>query len=295
MISFKEKLRFLSGSLNSLYRLLGLSKQAVHGWQKRQEVFNKRLSDLIPKVEVVRKLHPGCELEKLYYVLQPSFMGRDKFVNTFMDLGYGVVPPKNHIKTTIPAHCAYKNLIQGMLIREVGSVVQSDITYFLLHGKFYYLVFIIDVFSKRIVGAQVSDYMRATANLKALRQMIRLRGAGKLSGMIHHSDRGSQYVCKQYTNTLKQHACKISRSLSAQENAYAERVNGIIKNEYFNVWKISDFKALKRRFKQSVKHYNEQRIHNHLPPKMSPVTFETALKNKTLEQDHCELLFAKES
>lgn len=79
-----------------------------------------------------------------------------------------------------------------MVVSNINQVVQSDITYFLLKDTFYYIVFIIDVFSKRIVGARVSNHLRAIANLEALKQLIKLRGLDKLFGLIHHSDRGTQ-------------------------------------------------------------------------------------------------------
>ena len=113
--------------------------------------------------------------------------------------------------------------------------------------------------------------------------------------LIHHSDRGSQYIYKKYVNTLKKMGCHISMGLSAQENAYAERINGIIKNEYLNLWSINSFYQLKRKLKQAVQHYNFKRPHRHLPNKMSPVQFENALANDILDKEHFELIFANQN
>lgn len=225
----------------------------------------------------------------------PTSLDEIGFIAIFMDLGYRVVYPKNYVKTTFPAHYAYPNLIEGMLVRHLNQVVQSDISYFLLNGVFYYLVFIIDVFSKRIVGFQVSAHLRASANLLALKQMVKLRGAHNLFDLIHHSDRGSQYISKKYVNTLKKLNCHISMGLSAQQNAYAGRINGIIKNEYLNLWVINSFKQLKRKLKEAVHHYNFKRPHRHLPGKMTPVQFENALANDILDKEHFELIFAEQN
>ena len=248
---------------------------------------------MVLEAEVLRSEHPGCGVEKMYDALSPDFIGRDRFIAIFMDLGYRVVYPKNYVKTTFPAHYAYPNLIEGMLVRGINQVVQSDISYFLLNGDFYYLVFIIDVFSKRIVGFQASTHLRADANLLALKQLIKLRGAQNLFNLIHHSDRGSQYISKKYVDTLKKLNCHVSMGLTAQQNAYAERINGIIKNEYLNLWIINSFRQLKRKLKEAVHHYNYKRPHRHLPGKMPPVQFENALANDILDKEHFELIFAK--
>lgn len=282
-------------SLNDLYKVIGLTKQAVHQYQKRERIFEQNLSYLVLDVQDLREDHPGCGLEKIYYTLQPDFIGRDRFVDLFLRLGYGVKKRKNYIKTTIPSCYQYDNLIQGLLVTRINQVVQSDITYYNLGGSFYYLIFLIDVFSKRIVGHQVSDHMRAQANVRALKQLIKLRGPKAMKGMIHHSDRGSQYGAKIYTNLLKDLGCYISMGQKAQDNAYAERVNGIIKNEYLNYWKIETKQQLSRMVKKAVDHYNSNRIHRHLPERLTPINFEQRFKNNSKENSHFELIFAEQN
>ncbi|MFK7935987.1 MAG: transposase [Saprospiraceae bacterium] len=278
-----------------MYRAVKISKQAVAQQQRRQVVFDEQLAHLIVEVDILRADHPGCGIEKMYYTLHPNFIGRDRFIDIFMKLGYRVNKPKNFIKTTFSVYCKYKNLIDGLLVTQINQVVQSDITYIHINGKFYYLVFIIDVYSKRIVGYQASDHLRATANVAALRQLFRLRGKSQLAGMIHHSDRGSQYIASQYIKILTGANCFISMGMDARQNAYAERVNGIIKNEYLKHWDIPDFKTLKSKLRKAVKHYNYHRQHNHLPPRMSPIEFEKHLKNQTLSTVHQELIYAAQN
>jgi len=111
-----------------------------------------------------------------------------------------------------------------------------------------------------------------------LKQAIKVRGGkAKLEGLIHHSDRGGQYVDKEYLKILANNKIGISMGLKGQENAYAERVNRIIKNEYLNRWEMKSFDDLKRKLKKAVNHYNEKRIHNSLPDKVSPNKFEELL------------------
>lgn len=259
-------------SLNQLYQSVGISKQAVHQFAKRQQKFNDQLIELLSSVEDFRADHPGCGVEKMYYALGPQFLGRDRFVDIFMSLGFGVQKHKNYRRTTLSGKVRYPNLIQGMLVVAPSQVWQSDITYIEVGSSFYYAVFIIDIYTKKIVGYHVSGNMRASANLSALKMALRSHRAP----MIHHSDRGSQYTSKVYINRLVASNCLLSMGNKATENAYAERINGTIKNEYLKHWKIETLRQLKQRVKKAVKNYNSIRPHNHLG-KLSPIAFEKGL------------------
>lgn len=260
--------------MNQLYKSIGISKQAVHQYQKRQQVFDHKVMDLLAEAEDLRKIHPGCGVEKMYHVLKPDFIGRDRFVGLFMDLGFRLKRKKNYRRTTIASKIYYPNLIKGMEVTAPSVIWQSDITYIDINGKFYYAVFIIDVYSKKIVGYHISDSMRAEANVKALKMALKKNKAPQ----IHHSDRGSQYVYKAYVKLLRQSETQISMALSAQDNAYAERINRTIKEEYLDYWKPINHQQLKRNIKEAVNHYNNKRPHNHLN-KMTPIEFENNWSN----------------
>ena len=285
----------MTQSLNTLYRTVGLTKQAVHQHRLRQIAFDRQLSELIKLVDILRSEHPGCGVEKMYYALRPSLMGRDKFIHVFMELGYGLKPSKNYTRTTYSIENEFTNLIQGLLVDSINQVVQSDISFFRIGENFYYLIFIIDVYSKRIVGYQASNHMRASANRKALKQMIKLRGKKQLQNCIHHSDRGSQYNEKNYLAMLQNLNCHISMGLKGQDNAYAERINGIIKNEYLKYWPIKNLASLRRCLKKAVDHYNLKRPHQHLPGKLSPIQFEKFWIEKASDHPHFELIYAKQN
>ena len=93
--------------------MIGVSKQAVYQSRERQRSFNIELDDLVGQVDIIRKEHPGCGLEKLYDTLKPQTMGRDKFCEIFMELGYRVRKIKNYTRTTIPFWFNYPNLTEG--------------------------------------------------------------------------------------------------------------------------------------------------------------------------------------
>ena len=234
-------------SLNQLYRVAGISKQGYHQIVKRHQVFEDKLMDLLVHADILRSEHPGCGVEKMYYTLKPDFIGRDRFIDIMMDAGYRVIRQKNYIKTTIPSHYKYPNLIEGSMVTDVDQVWQSDITYVKVGADYFYVVFIIDVYSKRIVGYSASDNLRTESNLKALKQAFKLRKNSNLNNLIHHSDRGCQYTSKEYTNMLKAKNISISMGLVATDNAYAERINGTIKNEFLRYWEMKNFEALKRK------------------------------------------------
>jgi putative transposase len=279
-------------SLNSLYKEVGISKQAVHKYQAFQMQYSKKLSELVLEVDLLRSEHPGCGVEKMYSTLRPEWIGRDNFIEVFMELGYKVRKMKNFIRTTIPAHFKYPNLIEGSLVWKENQLWQTDITYFQVGSRFYYIVFIIDVYTRRIVGYQVSDNLRAEANIKALEMAIKLRKYA-LKGLIHHSDRGSQYIDNDYTSILTKNGVHISMGEKAQDNAYAERINGTIKNEYLKYYNITSFEQLKRETARAVKHYNTKRRHNKLPDGMSPIQFEERLLNLNDQKRPTVIIYAE--
>lgn len=254
--------------MNQLYNAINISKQAVHKYAKKQVVYDQKITDLIIKADELRAQHPGCGVKKMYDSLKPVFIGRDKFIDEFMSLGYRLKRRKNYHRTTIASLIYKPNLIKGMVINAPSMVWQSDITYIPIDGKHYYAVFIIDVYTKEIVGYAVSDHMRASANIKALKMAC----ANRESPLIHHSDRGSQYISKAYTQLLEKVGTKVSMGLSAQENAYAERINRTIKEEYIDHKWIRTFSHLKREIDNAVYHYNKFRPHNNLA-KLSPKQF----------------------
>ena len=278
--------------MKSVLQTAGLSRQAAHKQQKQQSTFQEKLSGLILEVDILRSEHPGCGVEKMYFTLGPDFIGRDKFIDLFMQLGYRIRYKKNYKRTTIPVQSKYKNLIQGMMVQDRNIVWQSDITYFQMYDQYYYLVFILDVYTKKILGYQASNHLRAAANLSALRMALK-NANYNLGNLIHHSDRGSQYIDAEYVALLRQKKIQISMGKKAQENAYAERINGTIKNEYLAYWEPQNLKELQKMLKRAVNHYNTKRIHNELPEHKTPEQFEKTLINLDSQKRPTVIIYAE--
>lgn len=276
-------------SLNALYRTIGITKQGVWDHFRREQAELAMIERVIGRVDQRRKEHPGEGLAKLYDQLNPKGLGRDKFCRIFAQLGYGIRRRANPIRTTIPAHKVFDNLIEGRLVSGPNQVWQSDITYINVGGRFYYLTFIIDVYTRRIVGYAVSDTLRAEANMHALKMAVAGVPAEELSGCVHHSDRGSQYTHGLYLKMLRDHDMLISMGGRAQDNAFAERINGVIKNEYLIPWSLSSFRQLQNYSKKAVADYNTKRHHGSLG-KCSPVDYETAWRTMPEDKRRVEVI-----
>ena len=276
--------------MSGLYKHIGISRQAVAQYEVRQSAFNGQSLCLLGEVEELRRAHPGCGVEKMYDTLKPSFLGRDKFVELFMDMGFRLKKKRNYRRTTYSVASRYTNLIKGLRIGAPNVVWQSDITYYEVGGRFFYVVFIIDVYTKMIVGYQVSDNMRATANMKAMEMALKNHPAP----LIHHSDRGGQYVYGDYIGLLKKNGCQISMCKSSQDNAYAERINRTIKEEYLNYWRPENFVQLKSLTKRAVNHYNTCRNHNNLG-KTNPFDFKKKWSTLSEKERRTEIIFNNET
>ncbi len=279
--------------MNQVYQAARVSRQAYYQYNQRQALFNDRLYALCIEADMLREEHPGCGVEKMYTVLKPDWLGRDRFIEIMMHYGYRLRVHRNYSKTTYPGKVHYPNMIPGMLLWDKNLLWQSDITYYRIADTFYYLIFIIDAYTKRILGYSATDHMRATANLTALKMAI--VNAGTLTyRLIHHSDRGSQYGEKNYVELLNKYRINISMCKHPQDNAYAERINGIIKNEYLKYWDISNLTMLKKKCKQAVNHYNTKRPHLYLPNKNTPLEFERSLVNLNMIDRHLEIVYSSD-
>jgi len=276
-------------SLNALYEVIGITKQGVWDHFRREEAELNLIREVISQVDARRVEHPGEGLEKLYWQIQPNGMGRDKFCDIFMQLGYGVRRRVNRMRTTIPAHKVFDNLIEGRLLSGPNQVWQSDITYIKVEDRFYYLTFIIDVYTRRIVGYAVSDNLRAEANIKALKMAVSRFSCDELKGCVHHSDRGSQYIDGRYLKILRARKMSISMGGRAQDNAFAERINGVIKNEYLIPRSLKTFRQLTYYSKQAVTDYNTKRHHGSLG-RCSPEDYEATWRKLPVHKQRVEVI-----
>jgi putative transposase len=241
----------------------------------RHESRVEKSEQFIEKAAAIRDDHPAMGCRKMALILKGRGWGRDKIEDLLLAGGFRVIYPPNYTKTThsVRFH-RFGNRIEGLILKSINKVVQTDITYLWIKDRFYYLVLIIDVYSRLVVGYHSSCGMEATANMKALSMMIDLRGKDNIKGLIHHSDRGSQYNCNEYLAMLKKHRIRPSMCNEAWENAYSERINRTIKDEYLKHRKIQCLQSLRKEMDKAIKMYNEKRPHWSLVKQMPPAEFE---------------------
>lgn len=222
-------------------------------------------------------------LRAIYEQYQPEGIGRDAFLALGRAFGLMLEAPRNQTRTTFSIKSRrYRNLLVGRVFTDINQVWVSDITYFHILDRFYYLSFVMDAYSRRIIGYNLADSLRAEHTLTALNMAVSLRGReGYENTLIHHSDRGSQYISNDYTATLEEYGIQCSMCENVLENAHAERVNGTIKNQYLEYWRpqIRSENHLKDALRRAVDAYNTAR--NHQVLQMPPVTFEDTLKTLT--------------
>lgn len=260
--------------MRAVYAIAGVSRQGHHQGLHRQAQASLMQSALLSEAMYLRKAHPRMGARKIHEVLKPD-IGRDRFEALLLENDMRVRAVRNYARTTF-AHPSirYPNLIHGLVLTDVDQLWVSDITYVPFEDRFFYVTLITDVYSRMIVGAVASRSLAAEANVLALQRAIKFRGGSIPVGLIHHSDRGSQYVYEQYVDLLNKHSARISMGNKAWENAHAERVNGIVKNEYLLPLGIKSFEHLVSSLRRDVKKINQVRPHGQLPGHRTPYAFE---------------------
>jgi putative transposase len=261
--------------MNALYRSIGISKQAVHKYLDRKCRSRSEELQLLLLIYQIRKDHPTMCCRDMYYMLQPSYMGRDAFERFCREEGLMSTLPKNYRRTTDSTGVVrFENKIENLKVTCLNQVWQSDITYYELNGMFYYLTFIIDSFSRRVIGHQVSKRLTTEyTTLPSLQKAIKTRKGYALEGLIFHSDGGGQYYDKDFLKLTGQHKMVNSMCEFAWENGKAERINGIIKNNYLKHRRITTYEELVKEVDRSVLLYNQEKPHIKLQRK-SPIEFE---------------------
>ena len=215
-----------------------------------------------------RKYMPRLGTRKLYQLIKPKLveqgikLGRDGLFRYLRQEGLLVKPKKSYTKTTFSKHWMKKhpNLLKDKVPSKPEEVYVSDITYVESEQGVHYLSLVTDAFSRKIVGYHLSNEMKAADVVKAFKMTIKNRRYKH--DAIHHSDRGSQYSSALYQSVLEQNNIKPSMTdgYDCYQNALAERINGILKQEFL-LYKCASLDELSQLVKESIEIYNEMRPH----------------------------------
>lgn len=261
--------------MKQIYEYFTMSKQAVQQHKKRMFERTTYHQELIAQSHAIRQEHPRMGAKIIYDKIQPVDIGRVRFEELLMENGFRLRKLKNYFKTTDSSGWVrYKNLIAGKNINDINQIWVSDISYYLIGQDVYYIVILMDLYSRRILGHAASETLQAEDTcMKSLKMALKQRGIKEYKNLIHHSDRGSQYRYQNYVNTLGKHHIQISMCRSVYDNPNMERVNGTIKNDYLYPFGAKDLKSLRSELNMAIQRYNQDRPHSSLN-KRTPIEFE---------------------
>lgn len=245
--------------------LFGYTKQAYYKRIKRADCKSIEVYTILSAVKQVRKKMPVCGVRKLKEYLATEFrlkVGRDELFNILRDEGMLIRKRRYKKRTTYSNHNmrVYKNAIKDIVPMRPNEVWVSDITYIQYLDTDYYLFLITDLYSRKIVGWCLSDNLGTDNAIAALRMALKQRKDDKF--LIHHSDRGCQYASYKYIALLKKHDIlpSMTENSDPKDNAVAERINGIIKNEFLKYRNLT-IQNIKSQVANVIDIYNNYRIH----------------------------------
>jgi transposase InsO family protein len=255
------------------YTLFGIDRQVYYRRIKRRIIKQDKAQLAVNMVLEIRAQMPRIGSKKLYYLLNKDLktlkIGRDKFIDILRANHLLILPKRSYHITTNSHHRfrKYKNQLLDLQINKPEQVWVSDITYIGKRDKPCYLSLITDAYSKKIVGYNVSDNLNTESSLVALKLAVKQR-KNKEIPLIHHSDRGLQYCANEYQKLLSKNNIKPSMTQNSDpyENAVAERINGILKQEFYIDKYNKDLPIMKQIIKETIDVYNGKRPHisNHM-------------------------------
>lgn len=253
----------------SLCNFFGVSRWGYYKGLRKAGVKGMSSELILDLVHQIRYRNPRMGTKKLYHILKDQLhgidpsLGRDKFFDILRSRGLLVYRKRKYAITTQSHHRfrVYNNKLLDFTPQRPHQTWVCDITYIRTKPGFMYLFLITDAYSRKIVGWHLSKSLAIEGAVKALDQA--LSQCPDAAGLIHHSDRGFQYCACHYVNKLKQHGIQISMGEAGNcyDNAMAERVNGILKEEYgLSDTFIDDRQGLKV-IQHAIRAYNEDRPH----------------------------------
>lgn len=252
--------------MDVLCGLFGRSKQAFYQHHRKADENRIDKERILLHIREIRDNLPGCGVRKIHEILrryhQTCHIGRDRLFDLLREEGMLIRKRKRKKRTTYSDHHmrVYPNAVTDVIPVRPNEIWVSDITYLQYLDKDYYLFLVTDAYSHKIVGWTLSDNMKVNNAVQALRMALRQRK--DKNHLIHHSDRGSQYASYKYMRLLKRNGIMPSMTENGdpRENAIAERVNGILKEEFFKYMQLTE-NNINKEIANAITNYNTRRIH----------------------------------
>jgi len=269
----------------------GISRQGAHQGIARLHKVCRDVLDTVELASQVRKEHPQIGCRDIYYAVRDQMpRGRDWSEQVLLDCGFAVkTPPRSF---TTPGDDICSNLIEGKCITGPNQVWQTDITYVWAGHRWYYVSFVIDVYTRQILASHCSRDLSAASQVRCLAKALGSQKGEDLSGLIIHTDRGTQYTSKEYKGYLSRRKITQSMAQFAWQNAYCERVNRTIKLGYLQYETTNSYHSLCKAVAKAVRLYNATKPHRGLPSRLSPDQF-VKERNQGNHPDYCVKIWSK--
>jgi putative transposase len=256
--------------LGRICRLFGLTRQAYYKNIKYQKKVITEDHIVLQLIWSIRKDHPRMGGRKMHFMIREEMdrlnikMGRDAFFDLLSSEHLLVQQKRRKHITTNSKHWykKYPNLIREITPDRPNLIWVSDITYIKTNQEFLYLFLISDAYSKKILGYRLAKNLDSTHAVNSLQDAIK-NACQPILGLIHHSDRGIQYCSKEYIDLLNKHGIAISMTENGDplENPIAERINGILKDEYLSAKSNNQSKLDIKQLCNAIEKYNRLRPH----------------------------------
>ncbi len=261
---------YRSISLARICRLLGVTRQAFYQFYWHKEEVNAEEQMILDEVSQLRQIHPIMGTRKLYCLLQPFLLdhqikiGRDALFDLLSANKLLVRKRKRRINTTQSHHWLkkYPNLTKTWHPQKPCQLWVADITYVPFSKGFLYLSLITDAYSHKVMGYHIGETLEAVHTTNALHMALKNKSINT-NELIHHSDRGIQYCSAEYVSILRKNNVHISMTESGDplENPIAERINGILKNEYLKHYSFTTQSEAMELLSSIIDRYNHKRPH----------------------------------
>jgi transposase InsO family protein len=270
--------------MKQLYEIAGLSKQGLWKYRRRQQQKMAVTEQVVKQIGKIRRHHKRMGCRSMYYAatcLLP--VGRDIFEQIGLANGFRLKRKHSMTRTTWGQRVeVYANLIEGKVLDNINQVWQSDIFYLGIEQQHFYGVTIEDVYSRELLSLHLSKRLTAEQLTICFKKALRVRQGTCIKGCIFHSDRGSQYISEVHKQLLKKNGMKISMGKLPQENAYVERLQGTLKDQYFSELGVTplNLQSVTRRI---IRYYNSERPHSNLKM-MTPSAFSADIQQQSKRQ-----------
>lgn len=249
-----------------------ISRQGAHQGIAR---LDQKKRDLLKTVELaseVREEHNQMGCRDIHYAMREQMpRGRDWTEQVLLNCGFRVKSSPRSFTVAGVTICS--NLIEGMNITAPNQVWQTDITYVWSSGRWYYVSFVIDVYTRQILASRCSRDLSAASQVRCLDKAFAGQKGEDTSTLIVHTDRGVQYTSTEFTSYLGRREVRHSMAHYAWQNAYCERVNRTIKHNYLAYYTTDGYRSLCQGVAKAVRLYNRSKPHRGLPKKLSPNQF----------------------